>query len=91
MKVTIEYCVECMFLGRALETAEAILERYAERMIGMMSKPSSHVTAVTLKPGSYGIYNVFVDGEPIYKVGPDGLPPKVEEIVEKLGRSIQSR
>ncbi len=76
--VIIEYCDECMYLKPALEAAQKILERYADR-----------VEAVTLKPGHDGVFRVTADGVLIIEMGDEGLP-NAEKVLhafeEYLGR-----
>jgi len=79
MRVEIEYCVECLFLGRALEITKALLEALPQR-----------IRSVALIPGTEGVFTVRVDGEPIFLVGPDGRPPSPEEILRKIEQKIES-
>ena len=73
MKLVIEYCEECLFLGRALEVAQAVLERF-----------SRDLEAVELRPGHEGVFTVALDGDVLFKIGEDGQPPAPEEIVRRL-------
>lgn len=72
-KLTIEYCEECLFLGRALEVARAVLERF-----------SRDLEAVELRPGHGGVFTVTLNSDPIFKIGEDGRTPAPEEIVRRL-------
>ena len=78
MKLTIEYCEECLFLGRALEVAKAVLERFAWDL-----------EAVELRPGHDGVFTVALDGDALFRIGEDGRPPTPEEIVRRLEPKLQ--
>jgi selenoprotein W-related protein len=77
-KLAIEYCVECMFLGRALEVAGSLLEQFAQQ-----------IDSLELIPGTHGAFTVTLDGEPIYRIGPEGRPPTPEEISRRVGERLQ--
>ncbi|MBX3140377.1 MAG: Rdx family protein [Trueperaceae bacterium] len=53
--VQIQYCVPCGHLPRALDVQKSILERFGQRIEGVM-----------LKTGSGGVFTIDVDGERIY-------------------------
>ncbi len=72
-KVGIEYCEECLFLGRALEVAQAVLERF-----------SGELASVELVPGHDGVFTVTLDGEPLWRIGEEGRLPTPEGIVRTL-------
>jgi selT/selW/selH-like putative selenoprotein len=72
-KLVVEYCEECLFLGRALEVAQAVLERF-----------SRDLEAVELRPGHDGVFTVALDGEILFRIGEDGRPPAPEEIVRRV-------
>ncbi len=78
VRVSVEYCVECLFLGRALEIAQALLERFP-----------SEIEAVEIKPGHDGVFVVMLDGETLWTVGEDGRPPAPETIVQLMERKLQ--
>lgn len=78
MKVGIEYCVECMFLGRALEIARLLLEEHHQQ-----------IQSLELIPGRDGVFTVRLDGEPIFHIGSEGLLPSVEEILRRVERRLQ--
>lgn len=77
-RIRIEYCVECLFLGRALEIAQALLERFP-----------GEIEAVELKPGHEGVFTVMLAGEALWTVGEDGRPPAPETIVQLMERKLQ--
>jgi len=78
--IEIEYCVECMFLGRALEIAERLLERFPQE-----------IRSLTLIPGTDGVFTVTLDGEPIFRVGPEGRPPSPDEIGRLVEQKLKAR
>ena len=79
-KIAITYCVECMFLGRALEIAKMLLEQYPHQ-----------IKNVKLIPGTAGVFTIKFDKERIYRIGKDGKLPSPEEIRRLLGPKLQTR
>lgn len=75
--VQIEYCVECMYLERALEVAEALLTEFPERIHGL-----------TLVPGTRGVFAVRLDGEPVREIEPGELPPAVADVQAKVASAL---
>ncbi len=67
--VRIEYCVECMYLGRALEVAEALLRDFSQQIDGL-----------TLVPGTRGVFDVSLDGESVRAIEPGELPPSAGDV-----------
>lgn len=64
MNVTIEYCVPCGHLDRAIEVQRDLLARYG-RNLG----------AVTLQPGAEGVFKVSVNGQLVLDAQQDGFDP----------------
>lgn len=54
--VTIQYCVPCGFLPRALDVQKEILERFGRKLAG-----------VTLEPVGDGIFAIDLDGKRVYE------------------------
>ncbi|MFB6285044.1 MAG: SelT/SelW/SelH family protein [Candidatus Bipolaricaulia bacterium] len=75
--VQIEYCVECMYLERALEVTEALLNDFPERIEGL-----------TLVPGTRGVFTVSLDGEPVSEIEPGELPPAVADVHAKVANGL---
>jgi len=77
-KIEIEYCFDCMFLGRAIEVASALLNNH-----------QSQIDALALIPGHDGIFTVRFNTSNIYEIGETGIPAKPEEILalidERMG------
>lgn len=78
IRILIEYCVECLFLGRAIEAAQALLNEYVE-----------HIESLTLKPGHDGVFNVFANGCLIITATETGMPPSVEAITKSIRPYLQ--
>lgn len=75
--VRIEYCVECMYLGRALEVAEALLNDFPQQINGLK-----------LVPGTRGVFDVSLDGEPVRAIEPGELPPSVDDVHTKVATAL---
>jgi selenoprotein W-related protein len=67
-RIEIEYCTGCRFLSRAAWLAQELLTTF-EQELG----------EVALVPGSGGVLEVRVDGEPVWSRGADGasIDPKL--------------
>lgn len=76
--VTIEYCVMCMDLPKAIEVADRVLKDYQWDLDGLM-----------LKPGGKGVFEVYLNGDKIFsKVELDRFPTyeEIEAILtERIG------
>lgn len=68
-KIAIQYCVECMFLDRALEIAKMLLDEYPHE-----------IESLQLVPGSDGVFTIELDQEPIFHIGEEGRLPSLAEI-----------
>lgn len=69
-RITIEYCIECMYLKPALEAAQKILDAHAEQ-----------IEALTLQPGHDGVFRVSADNALLIQMGDEGLP-KAERVAQ---------
>ena len=76
-EVEIEYCVECMYLGRALEVAESLLNDFPQQINGLI-----------LVPGTRGVFTVTLDGEPVREIEPGELPPSVDDVHAKVASAL---
>ena len=74
LPVTIEYCVVCGHLARALSLAEDILLVHPER-----------VSSMTLLPGSGGVYEVRYGERLLHSRLASGVFPDDEAIVDMIG------
>ena len=77
-EIEIEYCVPCGYLGRAEQVEHALLSELGRRL-----------DSLRLKPSRGGVFQVRLDGEPIYDRQAD--PFDADEIVrraaERLGQA----
>lgn len=76
-EIEIEYCVECMYLGRALEVAESLLNGFPQQINGL-----------TLVPGTRGVFTVSLDGESVRAIEPGELPPSVDDVRAKVASAL---
>jgi selenoprotein W-related protein len=77
--VRIEYCVECLYLDRALEVAKAILTAY-----------HAQIGAVRIVPGTRGVFRVTVDGQVLFQLKEgDWHLPNPELIQRDVGRALR--
>jgi selenoprotein W-related protein len=82
-RVEIEYCIRCRWLLRAAYLAQELLTTFEEEL-----------GEVALVPGSGGIFEVRVDGEPVWSRAANGgfpEPKTVKQLVRDAvapGRSL---
>lgn len=76
-EIRVEYCVECMYLGRALEVTEALLNDFPSQIDGL-----------TLVPGTRGVFAVTLDGESVHRIEPGELPPSVNDVHQKVASAL---
>jgi len=74
-RLTIEYCVECMYLSRALELARALLEEHPEQ-----------IDSLTLLPGHEGVFDVSLNEQKIFAM--EGVLPQPDLIKERIGQAL---
>lgn len=74
MNVTIEYCVPCGHLDRAVQVQRELLTRYGRRL-----------DSVTLQTGHGGVFKIAVDGELVLDAAEDGfdLAPVTDAIEQR--------
>lgn len=75
MQVTIEYCVPCGHLDRAIEVQRGLLDSYGQ-----------HLESVTLQTGDGGVFKVSVDGRLVLDAAEDGfdLAPVTDAVEQQL-------
>lgn len=73
--VEIEYCVPCGFRERAVDVAGAILAACEEEVAG-----------VRLETGDHGVFEVRVDGRPVYQKAESAFD--VDEIVREVRAAV---
>lgn len=64
MNVTIEYCVPCGHLQRAIQVQHDLLTRYGRRL-----------ASVTLQTGERGVFTISLDGDLVLDAAEDGFDP----------------
>ncbi len=62
MNVTIEYCVPCGHLDRAIDVQRTLLSRYGRDL-----------DAVTLQTGEGGVFKISIDDQLVLDASQDGL------------------
>lgn len=62
MNVTIEYCVPCGHLDRAIDVQRRLLSRYGRTLAG-----------VTLKTGQNGVFKISIDDQLVLDAQRDGF------------------
>lgn len=78
-QVQIKYCVECLYLDRALEIAKALLDAYADQ-----------ITAVEIVPGTRGVFNVSLDGRLLFQLKEGQWPLPTPELIQReVGRALR--
>ncbi len=71
--VTIRYCTQCNWMLRATWMAQELLHSF-----------SDDIAAVTLVPGSGGIFRIEADGEAIWERKRDGGFPDAAELKRRV-------
>ena len=72
-QVEIEYCVQCRWMLRAAWLAQELLTTFEKEL-----------TAVTLKPGTGGVFEVRLDGETIFSRKAAGRFPESKELKQLI-------
>jgi len=73
VEVTIAYCVPCRYQFKAIQDADAILKEFGERLTGLR-----------LIPGNRGVYDVAVDGKPIFSLDKTERFPETKDLIEGI-------
>jgi selenoprotein W-related protein len=68
-RIEIEYCTQCRWLLRAAWMAQELLSTFEQETGG-----------VTLVPGSGGVFEIRVDGTPIWSRQEEGRFPEIKEL-----------
>jgi len=69
----IHYCTQCRWLLRASWMAQELLSTF-----------DGDIEALTLKPGTGGIFDISVDGQVLWSRGAEGRFPEIAELKQKL-------
>ena len=72
-KITIEYCGQCRFILRASWMAQELLMTFADEL-----------HEVALKPGSGGVFDIYLDDELLYSRKAVGKFPESSEIKQMI-------
>lgn len=72
-QVEIEYCTQCRWLLRAAWVAQELLTTF-----------ETDLNAVTLKPGTGGIFEVRLNGESIFSRKAHGRFPETKELKQSI-------
>ncbi|MEE9140220.1 MAG: SelT/SelW/SelH family protein [Alphaproteobacteria bacterium] len=71
--VEIVYCTQCRWLLRAAWLAQELLTTFEEEL-----------GAVTLVPGTGGVFEVGVDGETVWSRKDEGRFPEIKELKQRI-------
>jgi selenoprotein W-related protein len=74
-RITIEYCVECLYLPRAIALAQALLQDFPDQ-----------IAEVALIPGHEGVFDVSLDGKKIFAM--EGVLPQPASILKRMGEAL---
>ena len=74
--ITIEYCTQCLWMFRAVWMGQELLTTF-----------SDEISEFTLKPGTGGVYNIFVNDQLIFSRKEKNRFPEITEL-KKLVRDI---
>ena len=72
-RVTIRYCTQCNWLLRSAWMAQEVLTTFSLEM-----------GSVTLRPGTGGIFEIYLDGELIWERRRDGGFPDVRQLKQMI-------
>ena len=72
-RVVITYCTQCRWLMRAAWMAQELLQSFPDEL-----------GAVSLVPGTGGVFRIEVDGAPIWDRGSDGGFPDVRALKQRV-------
>jgi len=72
-RVEIEYCTQCRWLLRAAWMAQELLTTFEEEL-----------GEVALRPGTGGVFEVRVDGAPVWSRAAEGRFPELKELKQRV-------
>ena len=72
-RVEIVYCTQCRWLLRAAWLAQELLTTFEDELGG-----------VTLAPGTGGVFEVSVEGHPLWSRAAEGRFPEAKELKQRL-------
>lgn len=71
--IEINYCTQCRWLLRAGWMAQELLSTF-----------DGDLTAVTLRPGTGGVFDILLDGEMLWSRKAEGRFPDIVELKQRL-------
>jgi len=71
--ITIEYCSQCRFILRATWLAQELLMTFADELY-----------EVALRPGSGGIFDIYLDAELLFSKKTEGRFPESSELKQLI-------
>ena len=72
-RVEIQYCTQCRWLLRAAWMAQELLTTFDEE-----------ISALTLKPGTGGVFEVRANGETVWSRKTEGRFPEITELKQRV-------
>lgn len=72
-RIEINYCVQCRWLLRASWMAQELLSTF-----------DGDIESLTLKPGTGGVFDVHLDGAPLWSRRAQGRFPEITELKQLL-------
>jgi selenoprotein W-related protein len=72
-RITIHYCNQCRWMLRASWMAQELLTTFEEEL-----------DAVTLRPGTGGVYDIHLNGELVWSRKQEGRFPDIKELKQKV-------
>lgn len=72
-RIEINYCVQCRWLLRASWMAQELLSTF-----------DGDIESLTLKPGTGGVFDIYLDGVPLWSRKAQGRFPEITELKQLL-------
>jgi len=72
-RIEIHYCTQCRWLLRAAWMAQELLSTF-----------DGDLEALTLRPGSGGVFDIMLDGAPLWSRKAEGRFPEITELKQRL-------
>jgi selenoprotein W-related protein len=72
-RIEIHYCTQCRWLLRAAWVAQELLSTF-----------DGDIEALTLKPGTGGVFDITVDGDVLWSRKTEGRMPEITELKQRL-------
>jgi selenoprotein W-related protein len=72
-RIEIHYCTQCRWLLRAAWVSQELLSTF-----------DGDIEALTLKPGTGGVFDITLDGEALWSRKVEGRMPEITELKQRL-------